>query len=211
MNNHYVPDLHTRDTIKKFKNTIITMYGKEGQRWLDTLPSIIRYLADKWHLKDIQPMAHLSYNFVATATYNNIPVILKIGFDANAIMQETAALRALAGPCVQVYEYDDTHNAILLEAVIPGTTLKKYFPKHDKEAVTITSELIKSFKHNHVTQASFTTVAHMLDILNKNYAALDNHLDYARALRTSLLATATHNILLHGDLHHDNILRHNTT
>jgi streptomycin 6-kinase len=194
-----------------FEQTITTMYGPAGERWLQSLPATVTLLANKWHLGNLQPLGNLSYNYVLAGTRSNNPIILKLSFDAKAIAQEAAALNALAGPCVKILEHDITCNALLLEAVVPGTTLKEYFPARDNAAVEITCKLMKSLNTDHQELAHCTTVAQLLTILDKNYPLLNTHLATARIVRNELLQTTCKNILMHGDLHHENILRQGNT
>lgn len=196
---------------QKFKQTIITLYGPAGQQWLKTLPATIAMLIRKWHLENIRPIQNLSYNYVLAATRNNISVILKLCFDKNTIAQEANALKTLAGPCIQVLETDRNCNALLLEAAMPGIALKEYFPDQDSATVEITCKLIKSFKTDYKEQKYFTSVAQLLTILDKDYPTLNTHLATAQIIRNELLQTTHKNILMHGDLHHENILRHGNT
>lgn len=194
-----------------FEQTITTMYGSAGERWLQSLPATVTLLANKWHLSNLQPLGTLSYNYVLAGTRDNTPVILKLGFATNTIAQEAAALEALAGPCIQILETDSICNALLLEAALPGTTLKEYFPGQDSAAVEITCNLIKSFKTDYKEQKYFASVTQLLTILDKDYPVLNAHLATAQILRKKLLQTTCQNILMHGDLHHENILRQDNT
>jgi streptomycin 6-kinase len=49
-------------TLKKtFEQTIIAMYGEDGLRWLQQMPSIIAELAARWNLVKLHPVPNLSY------------------------------------------------------------------------------------------------------------------------------------------------------
>ena len=47
-----------------------------------------------------------------------------------------------------------------------------------------------------------------LAILDKPWDISNQYLEKAKALRNKLLSTTSQTVLLHGDLHHDNILQH---
>ena len=196
---------------KTFKQIIIDMYGDRGRTWLASLPSIIAQLAGKWQIREIQPLPNLSYNYVVSGIRHGIPVILKIGFDSSSIAREADALVALSGPCVRVLKRDENHGALLLERVMPGTTLKSFFLSRDQEGVIITSRLVKSFSPCQSPEGSILPLNQMLQILDKDWPDIQHQLMKARVLRVSLLATTTTQILLHGDLHHENILLHGDT
>ena len=203
------------DKIKTFEQTIIDMYGDRGRTWLASLPSTIAQLAGKWQIKEIQPLPNLSYNYVVSGVRHGIPVILKIMnpecFVSSAVAREAAVLAALSGPCVKVLFQDDSLSALLLERLLPGTMLKELFPEQDMQAITITSTIIKAFECCQNPAPLFLPVGDILMVLDKDWPGIQHHLMKARVLRVSLLATTTTQVLLHGDLHHENILLHGDT
>lgn len=194
--------------MKKFIANMRTLHGKAGQVWLDSLPETVGLLSDKWQLSALKPFSNLTYHYVLAGERNNRPVVLKIGFDQAVVRQEAAALRTFDGQgCVKLLVHDETHGALLVEWLVPGTTLSTYFPAREKESVEIASGIVK--KLHHVEQpdlSQFPTVESWLLTLDKPWAVPQKQLNKARLLRDQLLATAAKPILLHGDLHHDNIL-----
>ena len=134
----------------------------------------------------LHPLPYLSYNYVFSGTRNNNPVILKLGFDIASLAQEAKALTTLNGPRVQVFEIDHSCNALLLEQVLPGTSLRTYFPTQDRKAIEITCNLIKSFR---TSEAAFTPVAQLLSILDNDYPKLYIHQAKAHILSPELLTT----------------------
>lgn len=63
---------------------------------------------------------------------------------------------------------------------------------------------------NHVV-GSFPHIKDWLDALDKAWDIPEHHLQKARRLRDNLLQTSRNERLLHGDLHHENILQHGET
>jgi streptomycin 6-kinase len=191
------------------------MYGEKGRLWLASLPALIEKLADKWEISEIHLMTNLSYNYVVSGIRHATPVILKIGnpvaFDSAVVAREAAALISLAGPCVKIIAQDDHVGALLLERLLPGTMLKELFPERDTEAINVTSALIKEFECCQNLSPLFLAVGDILTVLDKDWPPLQHHVLKARSLRTSLLATTSNHVLLHGDLHHENILLHGST
>ena len=200
---------------KIFEQTIIDMYGDNGRAWLASLPSLLEQLADKWEITEMHPMPNLSYNYVVSGIKKGMPVILKIGnvvgFDSSAVAREAAALTALSGPCVKILAQEDRLGALLIERVLPGTMLKEFFPERDTECIYVISGIIKAFRRCQNPAPLFLPISDILKTLDKDWSLMDYHLQKARPLRTSLLATTTKRILLHGDLHHENILRQGDT
>ena len=62
--------------------------GPGGQRWLDELPRRVQALAGRWQLADVEPFTNLSFNFLADATQAGRRVVLKIGWEDQAIRRE---------------------------------------------------------------------------------------------------------------------------
>lgn len=186
------------------------MYGDKGRSWLTSLPSIVAQLADTWQITGIHPVPNLSYNYVVSGIRKGVPVILKIGnlggFELPAVAREAAALTTLSGPCVKVLAQDDRLGALLLECLMPGTMLKEFFPERDTESINITSNIIKAFEYCQNPAPLFLPVSDILKILDKDWPFMGHHVQKARPICTSLLTTTSKQVLLHGDLHHENIL-----
>jgi streptomycin 6-kinase len=192
-----------------FATNISTIYGQKGRAWLQSLPHIVTKLSQQWKLTDLIPAPNLSYNYVLFAQQNTTHVVLKIGYDNAEVQREMAALQQYAGNgCINLLDYDKKYNALLLERAMPGVTLKHLFPKHDDQAVEYTVEVMRKLHTIPVTDSSrFPTIVNWLQGLDKAHPALDKkHILRAQELSDELLATQHDVVLLHGDLHHENIL-----
>ncbi len=191
-----------------FENNIINIYGNVGQKWLDNLPHIINDLATQWHLSDLKPVENLSYNYVLSGFQSENPIILKLSLDTKGLIIETSALKAFKGRGV-VEVLDQTGGALLIERAIPGYSLKEFFPNRETEVIAIACEAIKKLHSVPIiNQNGFSTINDWLAALDKPCEQLGQSLIKARTLRDELLNTTDAPILLHGDLHHDNILAH---
>ncbi len=173
------------------------------------LEAYISRLVQQWQLVDLQPLSHgLAALYVAAATQQSgRPVVLKIGRDSHAIKRECEALKAYKGNgAVRLLDADD--NALLLERIMPGRSLRSYFPDHDDEAIDIAFTVMKKLHAAKDYDASvFPTVSTLLSGLEieTDLIPLDM-LTTARSLARRLIDTSEAAVLLHGDLHHENIL-----
>ncbi len=163
---------------------------------------MLQNLAKLWNLSELIPISTSPYTSIFSALQNTRPVILKISEDAQ---QESQILKLYQNyGAIEVLETNN--NAMLLEQAFPGTSLKSYFPTREAEAIKIVCNVMQ--KLHKAPIPSGANLPHLKDRLK----ALDNasvpHIEKARNVRDSLLATTTSNVLLHGDLHHDNILMH---
>jgi streptomycin 6-kinase len=194
-----------------FIDNILNIYGERGKVWLDQLPLMIERIASKYHLSELTPLENLSYNYVIKGLQNDKPIILKLSLDINGLKREINALRAFQGyGAVSVLEEED--GMLILERVLPGHSLKSSFLGQDDEAVKIVCDIIKRLH-----QAPIAGVETVLPVLNrhceedinraKQSSEFTYYLDKALKLEAELLKSSGPSVLLHGDLHHDNIIR----
>lgn len=193
--------------MKTFESNIINIYGDIGRKWLSDLSYMVSDLALRWHLLDLRPVDNLSYNYVLSGFQQEIrPIILKLGLDIRGLHTEGLALKAFKNNGA-VKLLDQANGALLLERAIPGHSLKQFFPNHDDEAMIIASDVIRKLHHTPRSNIrDFPTINNWLISLNSNHAMLGQYLPKAQILRDELIKTMDTPILLHGDLHHDNIL-----
>ena len=153
-------------------------------------------------------LPNLSYNYVLSGIQSGLPVILKIGYWKPEVQEEINALKALAGnACVKLVDFDIGLGAILQQRIIPGTPLKEMFPSQEEQSIKIMGGVIKDLQScAHVDLRNFRHVSSWLDTLKKDWDIPQKYLIKSRELAQLLLSTTKREVLLHGDLHHENIL-----
>lgn len=193
-----------------FRKNILRMEGERGQAWLDNLPNLVGILSTKWELSDVQalPEEEMHLHYVLKAYRGKVPVILKIGLNRFMMKTEVHALRAYGGlGCVNILNHDDELCALLVQQLIPGTPLSSLFPDKDSDAAKITAILIEKLHETSPSDKSvFPTLKEWFEVFNSPKVADLPLLHKAKTLVKQLLQTSEKAILLHGDLHHDNIL-----
>lgn len=194
-----------------FSQKITQNWGKEGEKWLRTLPSLIQEATQQWNLEKITPLKNLSYNFVARAIQlpNHLKVILKIGVDPTEIEIEARSLKFYNGKgCVRLFSHDYQKGAFLMEEVCPGFSLKSSFPQNDEFTVSTASWAMHILHRHSQNFESFPTIEKWLAPLLREEASPipARDLSKARKIAEKLLETQSEKVLLHGDLHHDNLL-----
>lgn len=207
-------DKEFRDTLPhKFVENTIALCGTRGEKWLNELPDIIAALEEQWKIRVEGHFRNLSYNYVANAILSDgVSAVLKIGLPLKdvEIYGEAAYLKAANGEgAARLLEFDRESEAALLERVIPGANLKSIFKKDQAKAVSVMIRVQKRLLRPVPADIEdFISLDGWFDGL-KNAAGTKFPQDYAeKALEFyAELSTDTKNIcLLHGDLHHDNIL-----
>lgn len=192
--------------MNNFEKIIISAYGELGKLWLKGLPELTESIAVSWGLSDLTPVANLSYNFVLSGLYGQRPIILKIAFDENALQREERALRAFQGfGAVEIIK--QRPDALLLERAVPGYSLKEFFPHKEHEAIHISGDLMKALHKAPFNDEDFPTMRDWLSVLKKNWPIPDRYMHKARIMSDQLINSSMPQVLLHGDLHHDNIIR----
>jgi streptomycin 6-kinase len=190
-----------------FESNIINIYGKKGQQWLDDLQKLITQVEVTYGLSNLKHANNLSYNYVLSGFRGSQPIILKLGLDVDGFKRETAALMAFSGFGV-VQVFSENTGLLLLECAVPGVSLKSYFPEKDDEAINITANVIKRLHKAPIPSThAFPHIKDWLAALDNDLKIPTEYLQKARKLRDQLLKTAASDVLLHGDLHHDNILQ----
>lgn len=213
-------DLHRYDLPAHFVRTIIELAGDAGADWLRQLPAQIAEYERRWSLKALPPYA-LSYNYVAPAIrHDNTPAVLKLGLSDIELEDQIPALRHYAGHgMARVLEAEPERGAMLLERLEPGTRLATLVPTDDARATTIAAQVLRELWQGPGGGAPpaghpFPTIAdwgagmqRMRVHFGGGTGPLPRALVHeAEALFAELLASQGAPVLLHGDLHHDNIL-----
>lgn len=190
------------------KKNISNLYGEEGKRWLANLPLLTAQMEIAYGLSNLEPFNNLSYNYVLFGFKALQPIVLKLGLDSDALKREAHALKAFKG-CGVVKILIEKEGTLLLERAAPGVALKSYFPESDNDAIHITCECLKRLHQAAIpARHRFPHIQDWLMALDKECNIPTPYLNKARTLRSELIATSDASVLLHGDLHHDNILQY---
>lgn len=191
------------------------MRGDDGRLWIERLPALIARCAHRWTLTVHPPYDNLSYNYVMPVERaDGAPAVLKIGFPAdNELQTELAALEQVAGRgMARLLEADPEQSVMLLERVEPGTPLTTL--ADDDTATRIAATVMARIWQPVAEPGRFPAIADWgqgFGRMRLRFAGGSGPIppqlaDRAELLFAELLATQAEPVLLHGDLHHDNIL-----
>ena len=193
-----------------FESNIINIYGDRGKAWLGNISEIVRNVAKRYSLSELTPVANLSYNYVASGAQNKQPIILKLSLDVDGLKREVNALNAFAEYGAPKILAED-NGLLLLERAVPGASLRSHFPTKDHDTVSIVCSAMQRLhaaplapNHNFVHIREWLGA---LDQYTTSDDQLARYLQQAIRLKNQLLAIPATEVLLHGDLHHDNILQ----
>lgn len=185
-----------------------------GAAWFDSLPEVLVTCAAHWCLT-LYPPFDLSYNYVCPAVRaDGLEVVLKIGLPTPEFAFEQAALTLYDGTgIVRLIDTEPSLNAMLLERIRPGTMLSEI--TDDDKCTDIAAEVMARLWIPAPSNAAFPTTLDWAKGLNRVREKFNGGtgplpetlVDQAVRLFSDLHASAGEQVLLHGDLHHFNILR----
>lgn len=196
------------------QQTTLELYGEHGADWLRRLPDLIAACERRWSLTALPPFPGLSYNYVAPAVQaDGTDVVLKLGVPNPELVTEIEALRFYGGRgAVQLLEADFEWGALVMERLKPGVMLTAV--ADDEQATAIAAGVMRQLWRPAPAEHSFPTVARWAAGLKELRQQFDGGtgpfavtlVEMAEGLFADLLASMDAPVVLHGDLHHYNIL-----
>jgi streptomycin 6-kinase len=191
-------------------------HGQEGLAWLRRLPAILTNCEQRWGLTFARPFAYPSYayHYVAPATRRDgQAVVVKVHAPTNEFPLEMEALRLFDGhgaACLLDYAIDD--RVLLLERLLPGTALLEI--EDDDRATSYAAGVMRQLWRPVPANHPFPSVADWgrgFQRLRQHYAGGNGPfpaalLTEAESLYAEMTASMAEPVLLHSDLHHENIL-----
>lgn len=189
--------------------------GLEGRLGRRRSPGIVSLCERRWKIAVGNPFPGPSHNWAAPACRaDGAPVVLKIsspegeGFEA-----EVEALRVFGGRgAVRLLEVAPELRAMLLERAEPGRPLSE--ARDEEEAVSAAVGVMKQLWRSSPARHPFATTSDWgrgFERMRRNFGGgtgpiPERHAARAETLFAELLESEAEPILLHGDLHHENVL-----
>jgi streptomycin 6-kinase len=197
-----------------FSRRIVGTFGQAGTEWLQRLPTILADLASRWKINLETPFADLSYNYVAPATWHDgAQVVLKAGVPNRELRTEIAALRTFDGEgAVRLLAAEPDLGALLLERLQPGTPVLQL--TNDEQATAIAAQVMQQLWKPAPANHIFPSVSDWAAGLGRLWERFGGStgpfphelVEAAESHFRELIGTTQNVVLLHGDLHHWNIL-----
>jgi streptomycin 6-kinase len=199
-----------------FVKSTLDLFGAQGQAWLDNLPNFLGKLEERWGMRLELPF-ELSYNYVAPGVCaDGSEVVLKTWLVNVEMLSEMESLRLWDGKGIaRLLEHDAEAGAMLLERLRPGTTLAEV--ADDDEATRIAARVMHQLwipapEDLHGLLRTAEGWAKGMTRLRAEFGGgvgpyPQRLVEAAERLFADLLASTGPMLLLHGDLHHWNILK----
>lgn len=185
----------------------------KGRTWIESLPDVVATCADRWNLDLSQPVDNSYVSLVLPAmTMDGEPVMLKIQFPDRESQHEAAALDTWNGlGAIRLLDHQPETHALLLERCSPGSHLSIEPPD---VALGVMIDLLPKLWVR--VSGPFDSLSDEVDRWVHNLPVVweRSGRPVARALLdagiealTDLAASQGEQVLLHQDLHADNVLR----
>jgi streptomycin 6-kinase len=203
-----------------FVQKVVLTFGEKGQAWLRELPSTTEKFLAKWSLTPNGNFSsQMSFNFVLPVVdANHVDAVLKIGPHLKGRAKESNALRLYQGHgAVRLLNFHEADGVSLIELAVPGNELKDFdLQTRNVEATEIAASLIQQL-HSQQFQTQPTGFTHISiwglgfeKFLRENCRGVNIPSDLvlkADSIYKDLVQTSVQETLIHGDLHHSNILK----
>lgn len=201
---------------EEFARATVALHGDAGRLWLDGLPALVEECAARWSLKVGPPFPNLSYNYAAPAEGpGGGRLVLKLGVPVRELLSEMEAMRAFAGRgAARLFGADAGRGALLLERLEPGTSLVALCEEDDGAATAAAASVMRRLRRAPTPGHVFPTAADW----GRGFERCRAHFgggtgpfprrlfEEGETLYAELLASSAAPVLLHGDLHHGNVL-----
>lgn len=196
---------------ERFTKNTLDVCGELGKKWLDDLPQTIGELSERWLLSVKKPFPNLSYNFVAPCVCEDgSEAVLKIALPLNnpEIFNEASFLQLSDGKAaVKLLNSDINRRAILLERLTPGKHLKEVFCREEAKTVEIAINVMRRILKKPPPNPDFLRLEDWFNSFFKKSPKTNFPLEFFRKTRGIFEElSGAPKFLIHGDLHHENIL-----
>ena len=134
-------------------------------------------------------------------------VVVKAG-DPAARAREAAALGAFTGGAARVVAFDSSLGVLVTERILPGSDIRPLSRLDDDAATRRVAELAVMLRTDQVAATALPSLSAIGEAFDgpRDPRLPDDIRDGAHAIFLELMASPAEKVVLHGDLHHMNVL-----
>lgn len=199
----------------ELRSTAERTWGAAGHAWAEALPDLVEASCARWDLRPVSSDFTFSYSFVlAVERRDGQEAVLKLRPANEELRCEMRALEVYSGDAMcTLLEHDDAAGAMLLERVRPGVPLLEM--GETDEAVIVAAALMRRLRR---LAPEDPPLPRLLDWWRTARDGLrgrhggttgpmpEAFVDEATEIYEELFGSGRTLVVLHGDLHHWNIL-----
>ena len=202
------------DLPHQFIDKVHRIFGDSGRKWLPALPRIIAQCRDKWGLRGGVMCPNMGMSYIEFAfTASGEPVALKVAVPHKELFTEIEALALYGGEgAVCLLDADPELGAILMQRLRPGTMLCELGDNQEEARIAagIVSELPAAVPSTHDLPAFSQWVERAFRRTRTEWDPQQlmprDLIDRADLAFKGIERDTASYVVLHGDLHHENIL-----
>lgn len=194
----------------------IDLYGDVGREWIAAFPGLLRSFIERWDIAELgETFPYVGYAWVAPVRLRNgTEAVLKLAPPDKEYANEGKAMRLYDGKgAARLIDADTEAVALLLERLLPGTTLAEV--EDDVAATEIGARAMAALFRPLPEEHAFPTVERWGAAFGRVREAYGGGcggfppelFEPAERIYFEMCASQETPVLLHGDLHHWNILR----
>lgn len=182
--------------------------------WLEQLPALLDSWCARWNLRILSERPPLSFNLVLFAKSASAgEVVLKLNLPSSEFLSEIEALAQAHGEgMVRLIDADPSKAIMMLERIQPGTVLRD-IEMPDLQSTAIGAEIMKRFwrtpersENLHHLRDWFRALFNYPSLYTADKSPIMHLIERAITVADNLLSEPRDEVLLHGDIHHENIL-----
>ena len=177
---------------------------------------IIEKYKTQWELSELEFKSELSINslifYGVSKRYGKVILKILINSEFDEDYKEMLALKVFQGEkFCKLYESSFEDKVYLMERIVPANTL--YESALRNERIKIASEIFKRLHKADLPDRTFPTYTEWFEAgkegtkNREDCVELYPYLESAERMLTDICKKYSRNLLLHGDLHHENILK----
>lgn len=197
------------------RQAIVAEFGEPGRQWVEGFSALLSRCVQRWQLKllDVAPPAGLPINMIYYAEGpEGEPFVLKVGHPHPELFTEMKALALYNGRgTARLIDASEELSAILMERVLPGTKLRDISNDLTRSRVRI--ELMDTLPIRVDANPGLPVFGQWLDHAFAGFRASPapdseflQFVEWAETLYNHFRRQDRQDYVLHGDLHHENIL-----
>jgi streptomycin 6-kinase len=173
------------------------------------LDQIVSNAIKEFHLENLEPILLSDKKALYNCYLGANPVVLKCSVNSSEIDYEKHALDEMKWlSCAKLIESGESF--LILERIFPATKLSKILPKGEEIATDIFIKTLSHILTLHSDKKGFDTIdswVHLIISQKDWHPEISTQISKAIEKINILLVNKKNQVLLHGDLHHDNIVQ----
>lgn len=186
--------------------------SEEGRAWLDELPRLVSACVERWQLEPGEPFEYSFASLAIPATRaDGSRAVLKVQFPDRESEHEAEALRRWNGDgAVRLIDHDVGRRALLMECCEPGTHLSSIDPDDALDVLTgllprLWIQAAEPFRT--LEEEAMWWASYLPETWERAGRPFERRLlEMAVILLEELATSQGEQVLLHQDLHADNVL-----